>query len=336
MKATALVCDANQRFSLENVDLAEPGPDQLLIRTLYSGVSVGTEFALIRNKISWGPYPLCTGYMGVGEVERAGPETRGFKPGDRVYYRGNAGEMRLASGEALSRVSGTHASHLVAGPEGDHGVDRLPEGAPLAEASMFVLPAVGLAGVDMAGPRMGEQVLVYGAGLIGLGVIAACAARGCVVTAVDLDPEARRRALAFGADYVLDPARDDPAAHFARLSPDTKGADVTFEATGLPACLAPAMELTRTGGSFVWQGNYGAAPVSLPFLLPHGKRLTMRFPCDDGYRPCRRAVLKQMASGALPWSRAVTHRIRADEAPGVYAAINAGDRSYAGVVIQWS
>ena len=59
MKATALICDAQQRFTLEEVVLKDPGPDQIAIHTSYSGVSIGTEFALVRNKLSWGPYPLC-------------------------------------------------------------------------------------------------------------------------------------------------------------------------------------------------------------------------------------------------------------------------------------
>ncbi len=335
MKATALICDDKQRFTLEEVVLPEPKPDELLVRALASGVSIGTEFALVRNKISWGPYPLCTGYMGVGVVEKAGPAARGFKPGDRVYYRGNA-PMALAGGRAVSSVSGTHCSHVVTGTAGNHAAAPLPDGASVDEASMFVLPAVGLHGVDMANPRLGAQVLVYGAGLVGLGVIAACATRGCVVTAADIDPAARERARAFGADYVLDPADDDLAAHFKRLSPAADGADCTFEATGLPACLDPAMALTRTLGTFVWQGNYGEATVPVKFYTPHMRRLAMHFPCDDGWVPARRAVIKNMMSGALPWERAITHRIPFAEAPAVFDRINRGDRSYAGVVLRWS
>ena len=74
MKAKALVCDAEQNFTLEDVLLKGPAPDQIAVRTHYTGVSIGTEFALVRNKISWGPYPLCTGYQGTGVVEEANGE----------------------------------------------------------------------------------------------------------------------------------------------------------------------------------------------------------------------------------------------------------------------
>ena len=84
MNARALICDEQQSFSIENVILKEHAPDQVAIRTLYTGVSIGTEFALIRNKLSWGPYPLCTGYMGTGVVEAVGADIDNFKVGDEA------------------------------------------------------------------------------------------------------------------------------------------------------------------------------------------------------------------------------------------------------------
>jgi len=58
MHAKALICDEKQNFSIQDVTLQDLEPDEVLIRNVYSGVSIGTEFTLIRDKISWGPYPL--------------------------------------------------------------------------------------------------------------------------------------------------------------------------------------------------------------------------------------------------------------------------------------
>ena len=202
-------------------------------------------------------------------------------------------------------------------------------------ASMFVMPAVGLFGVDMANPHMGTTVVVYGVGLIGLGVVAACAHRGCVVIAVDINQKQLDIALQMGADYVVDGSKHDVAAAVKKYAPD--GADTVFECTGLPQCINPAIALCRPHGSFVWQGNYGAAPVSLDFLPAHGRRLKMFFPCDDGYQPCRRAVVKNMAMGALKWESAITHRIAYTDAPALFDRINQGvDRNIVGVAIRWA
>lgn len=333
MNAKALICDEEQNFSIEDVVLKDHAPDQIAIRTHYTGVSVGTEFALIRNKLSWGPYPLCTGYMGTGVVEAVGSEIGNFKEGDEVYFRGNDA-MALADGAPVSCVSGAHCSHVVTRPNTTHGVDHMVPGMAADVAAMFVMPAVGLFGVDMANPRLGQSVVVYGAGLIGLGVVAACAHRGCVVAAVDINDKMLAIARTLGADVVIDGRSGDVARQIERIAPG--GADVVFECTGIPECIDRAIELCRVDGSFVWQRNYGSEPVSMHFLPPHGRRLRMFFPCDDGLQPCRRAVLRNMAMGALKWEQCISHRIAFADAPEMFRRINeATDKDIVGVVINW-
>lgn len=333
MQAQALICDEKQHFTLQEVTLPEPAPDQIAIRTHFTGVSRGTEFALIRDKISWGPYPLCVGYQGTGIVEAVGSEITDFEVGDRVYYRGND-TMFLADGTKVSCVQGSHCSHAVLRPHTSHGADHLREDAPLDIASMFVMPAVGLYGADLANPRMGQVVAIYGCGLIGLGALASCVHRGCVVVGIDLAEKNLEIARALGANYTINSATQNVVEELHKIAP--QGADTVFEATGIPACIDPAIELCRPFGTFVWQGNYGAAPVSMKFLPPHGKRLTMVFPCDDGLQPCRRAVIRNMALGALHWEKTVTHRISYTEAPAMYEMLNAGtDKDLVGVIISW-
>ena len=165
MHAKALVSDENQNFSYADVILSDPGPEHILIRALYSGVSIGTEFALIRNKIStWGQYPICTGYQGVGVIEYVGGKVEGFKVGDKIYYRDNREGIHLSDGQEVSAASGVHCSAAVVNPQTTHGLELLPEGIAEDAASLFVMPAVGLNGVDTANPRMGDVVAVYGAG----------------------------------------------------------------------------------------------------------------------------------------------------------------------------
>ena len=331
MKAEALITYEDRRFAVESVDMPDPSPTQIAVRTLYTGVSIGTEFALIRNKISWGPFPICTGYMGTGVVEEVGSSVDNFSAGDTVYFRGNDA-MGIGGGH-VSCASGAHCSKAVLDPNTDHGAERLPDGVDPETASMFVMPAVGLFGVDMANPRMGQTVVVFGCGLIGLGVVAACVHRGCRVVAVDLDEDRLRIAGEFGADFAVNGSDTDVDAAVHKISED--GADVVFECTGIPDLLDQAIRLCKPYGSFVWQGNYGADPVSLQFLVPHGKRLTMYFPCDDGLRPCRRAVIKNMAIGALDWRRCITHRVNYGDAPEMYRRIDDGDRSIIGMTIKW-
>ena len=335
MHAKALICDENQNFSYADVALPDPGPEHLLIRALYSGVSIGTEFALIRNKIAGQQYPLCTGYQGIGVVEHVGEKVDAFKVGDKVYYRDNREGMQLLDGTKVSAAAGVHCSAAVVRPQTTHGLELLPEGVPNDAASLFVMPAVGLNGVDTVNPRMGEVVAVYGAGLVGLGVIAACSHRGCVVVAVDLEQNRLEVARKLGADYLINGTTQNVVEELQKIAPE--GADVVFESTGVPACIDPAIELCRRHGKFVLQGHYGTAPLSYQFAPPHGKRLTMFYPCDDGFAPCRRAVLKNMARGVLPWHHTITHRAEAEESPVLYDAINNNNvKDVVGAVIRWS
>jgi 2-desacetyl-2-hydroxyethyl bacteriochlorophyllide A dehydrogenase len=333
MEARALITTERQEFSLQPVTLTDPGPDEVLVRTLWSGVSIGTEFALIRAKLVWGPYPLCTGYQAVGVIEYAGGNVEGFAVGDRVYYRENR-PMTLSDGTSVSAVSGTHCSRAVINPRTTHGMAHLPEGAPEDAASLFVMPAVGLHGVDLSQVRLGWKVVVYGVGLIGLGVVAHCAARGCEVIAVDLDDYRLNVARRLGADHMINAMKQDYRAEVLRIAPG--GADAVFETTGLPEMVMPTIELCRERGTFVWQGNYGKDPFPFSFLTPHGKRLTMVFPCDDGYIPSRRSVVKGMALGTLPWAETITHRVEAKDAPALYAGINEKRLNVLGAVIRWA
>lgn len=333
MHAEALIVAEGPEFAVRPITLPDPGDEDVVVRTLWSGVSIGTEFALIRKKLTWGPFPLCTGYQGVGVVESVGADVRGFRPGDRVYYRDNR-PSTLVDGTPVSAVSGVHASRAVIHPGRTHGLAALPDGCPVDAASLFVMPAVGLHGVDLAQVRLGWKVIVHGVGLIGLGVVAFCALRGCQTLAIDLNDRRLDVALKFGADFAINARAPDARERIHAFA--TEGADAVFETTGIPDLILPCIELCRPLGVFVWQGNYGGAPFPFHFLPPHMRRLTMVFPCDDGLEPSRQAVVKAMTSGALPWQQTITHRVEYRDAPGLYGRILANDPDVLGAAIRWS
>lgn len=332
MSVRALITYEDQSFALEEVVLPNPGPEHVVVRTTCSGVSIGTEFAMIRDKLNRGAYPLCTGYQGVGVIEEVGRDVVGFAPGDKVYHRHNS-SMQLPDGTDISILSGTHCSHVIMDPVQSHGFALLPEGVNDDVASMFVMPAVGLHGVDMANPHVGDTVIVYGCGLIGLGVVNACSNRGCVVVAIDIDADRLALARKMGADHLINGSAEDQVEVVYTIAPE--GADVVFECSGIPACVDPAFKLCRTHGKFIWQGHYGDAPLAYDFRQPHGRQVTTFYPCNDGLEPCRRAVLKNMAGGVLPWHHTITHSTNADDAPALYERINRGE-PVIGAVIHWS
>jgi L-iditol 2-dehydrogenase len=333
MNAQALICNAQQEFSLERVKLAELGSEDILVRTQISGVSIGTEFALIRNKLSWGPYPICPGYQAVGEVEKVGDDVTDFAPGDTVYYRTQK-PFTLQDGAAVSPTCATHCSHAVIAPSDTHGPARLPDGVSAEAAGLFVMPSVALYGADMAGVSVGETVVVQGVGLIGLGSVAVCMLRGAKIIAVDVNAKRLELAKQLGASHLVNASEADPVQAVSEITGG--GADVVIEATGETGLLDTAIQMARTNGKFIFQGNYGAGQMSLKFLEAHRRRLRAFFPCDDGYAPYRSAVMRMMQNGVLAFEKTITHRIAAGESADFYRAINRGEvKDVCGAIIQW-
>lgn len=332
MQATALICTQQQQFSLETFPVPAIAPSQICVRTLFSGVSVGTEFAVIRGKLDRGPFPVCTGYQATGVVEEVGREVSRFKLGDTVYYRRNF--MLMQQGKyQFNACAGTHTSVAIVDATAE--VELLPEGVDPATGSMFVMPSVGYNAVDMAGVQMGDVVAIHGVGLIGLGALVAARLRGAITIAIDIDEKRLLLAKAMGAEVTINSQQEAITQRVQQIK--SGGADVVFEATGIGACLDPAFALCRLHGKFVFLGNYGSAPISFHFLVPHQKQLSAFFPCNDGLKPCRDAVLRNIATGAIPWEMTITHRVTAQQAPALYEAINRNAiPDMTGAVIQWS
>ena len=145
VQAKALICNADRSFELADVTLAEPGATNISVRAVCSGVSIGTEFAVIMGKLNWGPYPLTTGYQAVGVVEHVGGDVEGFDVGDRVYCRDNK-SITLADGVSVTTAAGTHCSAAVIDPTSTHGIAHVPDGVDDEAACLYVMPAVGLNG----------------------------------------------------------------------------------------------------------------------------------------------------------------------------------------------
>lgn len=339
LAGTALIAEPDGEFRLAEIVTAPVGADDIAVRTKWSGVSIGTEFAVLTGKLDWGAFPVVTGYMAAGRVVATGASVTDYAVGDTVYYRRNAALRLRDSGQALNCRSGTHASVAVLNPSGTHGAEKVPDGVPPEVAAMFVMPAVGLYGVDMAQVGVGATVAVIGLGMVGLGVVAAAVRRGAVVTGIDPRAQCREVAAVFGAAATLAPAEDgsfDQVTADVLGMTDDAGADFVFESTGRPDCVDAGIRLCRPFGCFVWQGNYGDGQISFEFLEAHHRRLRMVFPCDDGYRPCRRASLQAVATGAMPWGKVITHRLTAAEMPAFYRDIYHGKGGdVIGAVVNW-
>ena len=238
---SALVLTAPRTLAFEPLEHAPLCPGEVRIRTLYSGVSAGTELSQYRgtnpfmhaqwdaqlrlfrsgSEPSW-PYPVRNlGYEEVGEIVELGSAVSSVRLGQRVF--GTWG----------------HRTHHVASQ--DYARDRtLPDGADPRIGVFSHIGAVALNGVHDAGIRIGDLVVVFGLGVPGQ--IVAQAARQSGATVIGIDPiEARRdMALKLGADRVLDPT-STPIAQTIKTETGGRGADICIEVSGAAPALAEAI-----------------------------------------------------------------------------------------------
>jgi 2-desacetyl-2-hydroxyethyl bacteriochlorophyllide A dehydrogenase len=217
---------------------------------LYAGMIYGTPMA--------GPAPM--GHEYAGRVVEVGAAVTGLAVGDHVTSipGGPCGRCALCRGGRPSmcpnRVSGRRGSwapELVVPAE---LVWRLPDDVSDRLGALTEPLACAVRAVDRAELRNGDRVLVIGAGPIGLLVQQVARAAGARTIIVS-EPRAYRRAIAarLGADRVVDPAQEDVAGVVRELT-DGLGADVVFEAVGLPATVEAAIDAAAPLGTVVIVG----------------------------------------------------------------------------------
>lgn len=251
--ATSVWFSSPRRVELREEPLRPPEPGEVLVRTIASGISHGTEMLVYRGQVpedltldlptlegSFG-FPIKYGYASVGKVESAGADVRGLEEGDLVFvhhphqtrYVVPAGmAVRLPPG--LDPVSGVFLANL-------------------ETAVNVVLDAV---------PRIGERVLVFGQGTIGL-LLTQLLRRTGVGMVIAAEPYARRRelALTLGADRVLAPGETLVEEVFDLTQ--GVGADVCIEASGNGDALNYALNCAAFRGTIVVCSWYGTKPVTL-------------------------------------------------------------------------
>lgn len=241
--ARRLVFTGKQAVEIEGFSAASPGPGEILIRTSFSLMSTGTE-NIVFNRLfdpgthwdQWVKYPFHPGYASVGHVIAAGADVAEFSVGDRVTHRKG------------------HCSHaIVLASE----ATLIPDNVPLEDAVWFALAKIGFHGALAAGYRLGDSVLIIGAGPIGqMSMRWALAAGAATVLVTDLAQERLLIARSGGATGVI--SEPIEAAREAILT-QNRGTlpRVVIDSTGNAAVFAAALGLAADQGRVVLLGDTG-------------------------------------------------------------------------------
>lgn len=251
--AKALWYVGGGRAELREALVSPAGPTACIVRTLWSGISRGTERLVFRGEVPQSehermrgpsmegnfPFPVKYGYCAVGRVEEGPAELVG-----RTVFALHPHQDRFALPAA--------------------SLTPLPANLPPRRAVLAANMETALNAVWDAGLAPGDRVAVIGAGVVGLLVAALCArTAGCDVAVIDVDPTRETVARALGCGFAVPSDAPD-------------GADIVFHASASTAGLATALECAGFEATIVELSWYGAREVPAPLGGAfHSRRLRL-------------------------------------------------------------
>jgi threonine dehydrogenase-like Zn-dependent dehydrogenase len=248
--------------------LPEPGPDEVLVRTVRTGISRGTELLVLRGGV---PASLRT--------EMRAPFQEGDFPGPVKYGYLNVGVVEAGPAELVGRTVFCLYPHQTAYVVPVRSVVPVPDGIPPARAVLAGTVETAINALWDVPPLIGDRITVVGAGMVGCCVARLlCHFPGVNVTLVDVNPARAEVAAALGVEFAL-PA--DAAAE----------RDVVVHASATSAGLQLSLDLLAPEGTVVDLSWYGDEPVTLTLGEAfHTRRLGIRASQVGAVAPARRAT----------------------------------------------
>jgi threonine dehydrogenase-like Zn-dependent dehydrogenase len=323
-------------FGLEEVERPSPGPGEALIRITLTTIC-GTDLHIVR-----GEYPvkpgLIIGHEPVGVVEELGSGVNGYDIGDRVLVGAitpcghcraclsaqwaqcghDSGYEALGGWRFGNTINGAQAEFLVV-PDANANLAKIPN--ELSDEQVVLLADIastGFSGAESGGVRIGDSVVVFAQGPIGI-----CAAIGAklmgasLVIGVDGDASRLEMSKRMGVDVVLNHNEQDVLKEIKTLT--SGGADVAIEALGVQETFENCLRSLRPGGMLSSLGVY-SGKIQVPydaFAAGIGDYRITTTLCPGGKERMRR-LMEMVRSGRVDLTPLITHRFSLDEIVEAY------------------
>lgn len=291
-----------------------------------------TTLEAVQSKLG---LPLPLGYCNVGVVAEVGSGVDGFKVGDRVVSNGRHADVVKVPKNLCARI---------------------PDNVDDESAAFVVVASIGLQGVRLCQPTLGESFVVTGVGLIGLLTVQLLRAHGCRVLAIDFDEGKLALARQFGAQTCNPGIGEDPVAVGMAFSRG-QGVDgvIITASTKSNDPVMQAARMSRKRGRIVLVGVTGLELNRADF---YEKELTFQVSCSYGpgrYDPLYEdkgqdyplgfvrwteqrnfeAVLDMLASGQLNVKPLITHRFAFEDTPKAYETLTE-DKAGLGILLNYA
>jgi len=308
-------------------------PNEVLLETLYSLVSPGTELAILTGKESWARLPVVPGYCNVGRVVATGQAVTKFVEGDIVLNYGAHRKYNRLPDKAFML--------------------KVPNDISLKLAPITRMATVAFTSVRVSDIELGDDVAVAGLGLVGN--IAAQLARlqGGRVIGLDISEGRLQLAQTCGVELTVNPAQEDVKA---RVKEITGGAGVhtLIDATGSPQAIISNLPLIGWLGELILLGSpRGAYQTDVTDVLNYVHicdRGSIRFKgahewqyptlhdrfVKHSFERNSRIIWRLYREGKLHLDELITHVVTPIEASSIYGGLRNQKDKYLGCVFDWT
>ena len=344
MKATIFV--APGRVELADKPIPDVGPNDALVRITTTTIC-GTDIHILK-----GEYPvakgLTIGHEPVGVIEKLGSAVTGYKEGQRVIagaicpnfnsyaaqdgVASQDGSYLIASGRCGhhgykatagwrfgNMIDGTQAEYVLV-PDAQGNLAPIPDG--LSDEQVLMCPDImstGFKGAENANIRIGDVVVVFAQGPIGLCATAGARLLGAsTIIAVDGNTHRLGIAKTMGADITLNFHDCDVVDEVMKLT-GGRGADASIEALGTQGTFESALRVLKPGGTLSSLGVY-SSDLTIPlsaFAAGLGDNRINTALCPGGKERMRR-LMNIVASGRADFGALVTHHFKLDDIVAAY------------------
>lgn len=329
MQSKAIVFEAENSYQVRDVEIADLGPADISVRTLWTSVSPGTERWVLRGKHIGTEFPCIPGYHRIGIVEEAGAEVSTHKVGDIVYGSSN----KLLS--PVVNMFGAHIAQSVSEPEGYTILGHGEICPTLAEQLVFsILVSVGNRGVNALAVKPRQKILHIGAGIVSLSAAQIAALRGTFSVFIDTDPQHVAFVNQQFPDFLcLDGNDPELEAKLTEYAAD--GFDILHDTVGVPAAIDRYVPFTRREGIILLQAQYfDIAHRAIDLDQIKIKELTIKTTCGVSPDDCAE-VEHLIRKGWLKISPYITHRFNQDNMIEAFRLLDKNHEHNLGMVIDW-
>jgi L-iditol 2-dehydrogenase len=275
---------------LEDIPVPEPGPGEILVK-VGTALTCGTDLKTYRrghpNMLKNKQLPIPFGHEFAGTVAAVGAGVTRFSVGQRVVAVNSAPcgvcyyclLHRESMCENLDFLTGAYAEYIVV-PERivNKNTYAVPDHLSFAEAALLEPLACAVHGLEEVDVRLGDTVVVNGAGPIGLMFVNVASLRGARVISCDLSDERLAAARHFGAAVTINAAQaPDQVQAVLEATPGGRGVDIAIEAVGLPAVWEKTIRMVRKGGqALLFGGASMGTSITVDTVLLHYSELTIK------------------------------------------------------------